>query len=353
MTTDTSLDVALDRLTIDDANNERQIEARHSKTAPRPSEPAKPLKSKSLLMFEHDSRIAAKFLKEDVTERHYVLKDAKIPKAYACDRCSVACTPRKCGKCQRAIYCSTECQRASWPEHKQICKSLVQSISPTDRNFEKAALKLATRMLGDHDFTEQLTSIIVAVLSLHYHPERGRTHQVTFDWDLVPLRTSEEYRQNRPAKERMNGHGKQRFMLQLVRVEAVAFTQHPPSVRKTIEASREGHINQNRARLRSRGEPEDAMDGCHHIPFFFHYNKIDKDPRSPIFFTTMNPGIVALKYAAVLKDMVKLFGLSGKEPDENDHLRYAIRLLNSEIITSQTRRNFRTSISLDEAEDDN
>ncbi|VDB87483.1 unnamed protein product [Peniophora sp. CBMAI 1063] len=352
MTTETSLDVALDRLNIDDATTGRQIEVRDGKPAPGAPGPAKPIKSDTIIMFEHDSQDMAKHLNQEVRERDYVLKDIKMPKTYNCDRCAVICTPRRCGKCQRAVYCSSECQRAAWPKHKGLCKSLAHSISPTERNFEKATLKLATRMLGDHDFTEQIASIIVAVLSLHYHPERGRTHRVTFDWDLVPLRTPEEYRQNLPAKGRVDGHGKQRFMLQLVRAEAEAIAEHSLVGRKLIENRREDYLKQNRARLRSQGAPEDAMDDCHHIPFFFRYSKIDRDPRASIFFTTMNPGIVAFKYAAVLGDMVKLIELSGKEVDENDYIRYAVRLMNSQIVTSQMGRNFRTSISLDEAADE-
>lgn len=28
---------------------------------------------------------------------------------------------KKCGKCQEALYCSPECQRADWPMHKKTC----------------------------------------------------------------------------------------------------------------------------------------------------------------------------------------------------------------------------------------
>jgi hypothetical protein len=31
----------------------------------------------------------------------------------------------KCSRCRTAYYCSSRCQRLSWPQHKPVCKVLV------------------------------------------------------------------------------------------------------------------------------------------------------------------------------------------------------------------------------------
>lgn len=214
----------------------------------------------------------------------------------------------------------------SRPYHKGYCKALASALAPTDRVLEKAVLKLSTRMMSDHEFLEQIASIVVVALSLHYHPERSRTHYVNFYWDIVPLRTAKEYRQDRPAKERVNYRGKQRYMLELVGAKAELIANRPPSERGMLSTRRSHYLEQKRARLRSQGSEEDAMDDCHHVPLYFSYSKFaDRGGEASVLFATMHPGIVACKYAAALGDIIKLMGLSDKEVGEDDYILYAIR----------------------------
>ena len=39
-----------------------------------------------------------------------------------------------CGKCKNILYCSKECQLTAWPNHKKVCKSILQSSNVTAKN---------------------------------------------------------------------------------------------------------------------------------------------------------------------------------------------------------------------------
>lgn len=41
-------------------------------------------------------------------------------------KCTAALGQKRCGRCQCATYCSEECQRKYWPEHKEHCAILVR-----------------------------------------------------------------------------------------------------------------------------------------------------------------------------------------------------------------------------------
>lgn len=44
--------------------------------------------------------------------------------ARGCVNCGVQATKlRQCGACKLVGYCSTECQKADWPSHKEFCKA--------------------------------------------------------------------------------------------------------------------------------------------------------------------------------------------------------------------------------------
>jgi hypothetical protein len=38
-----------------------------------------------------------------------------------CDACDKECSPLACAKCRQAFYCSKECQKAHWKNHKKYC----------------------------------------------------------------------------------------------------------------------------------------------------------------------------------------------------------------------------------------
>ena len=42
--------------------------------------------------------------------------------APACTICHSIVPLKKCGRCQSALYCSSDCQRSDWPSHKSACR---------------------------------------------------------------------------------------------------------------------------------------------------------------------------------------------------------------------------------------
>merc|ERR1712129_291487 len=62
---------------------------------------------------------------------------------HKCIECGKPATT-KCAKCRMTHYCGTECQRASWKEHKQFCETfqmmtqIKESNQLEDEDFESA-----------------------------------------------------------------------------------------------------------------------------------------------------------------------------------------------------------------------
>jgi len=41
----------------------------------------------------------------------------------ACASCNTSNAEYKCSRCRRVFYCSRDCQRRHWPEHKTVCRA--------------------------------------------------------------------------------------------------------------------------------------------------------------------------------------------------------------------------------------
>jgi hypothetical protein len=52
------------------------------------------------------------------------VKEYKWNYGYQCEVCNKFCGPTKCGNCGQVIYCSRECQVASWQSHKLVCRKV-------------------------------------------------------------------------------------------------------------------------------------------------------------------------------------------------------------------------------------
>ena len=61
----------------------------------------------------------------------------------ACSFCQTSAVALKCEQCQRASYCSTECQQLHWKFHSLICNKAKLS-EPTVSSFERTTEKTAT-----------------------------------------------------------------------------------------------------------------------------------------------------------------------------------------------------------------
>ena len=45
-----------------------------------------------------------------------------VPSKWRCQQCQQSAdTIKVCGKCKSARFCSVECQRDNWPEHRKVC----------------------------------------------------------------------------------------------------------------------------------------------------------------------------------------------------------------------------------------
>ena len=58
--------------------------------------------------------------------------------------CSVLDVTKKCSACLQVFYCSAECQRIHWPDHKKLCK-----LAKADRSINRVDYKGDLRKLYD------------------------------------------------------------------------------------------------------------------------------------------------------------------------------------------------------------
>ncbi len=59
----------------------------------------------------------AEMNKEQTDKLHYYLR-------FQCAVCKIHGATKKCGRCKKIRYCSKECQKKHWTEHKKTCKEV-------------------------------------------------------------------------------------------------------------------------------------------------------------------------------------------------------------------------------------
>src|SRR5436190_8189952 len=74
----------------------------------------------------HFSILLTKSLHQDNTGWILIMTEAA-----QCAGCTkTALNLKRCAKCQTTLYCSRECQKADWKQHKRVCSS-----NPASANF--------------------------------------------------------------------------------------------------------------------------------------------------------------------------------------------------------------------------
>ncbi|KAI0361646.1 hypothetical protein OH77DRAFT_1417912 [Trametes cingulata] len=82
---------------------------------------------------------------------------------------------KMCGGCKVMGYCSKECQKADWKEHKPICR---QTSGGNPAPSRIPSIKVAEKILADDDVMCRIDGILIKALDLEHHPERADTHAV-------------------------------------------------------------------------------------------------------------------------------------------------------------------------------
>lgn len=75
-------------------------------------------------------------------------------------QCAVCGNPgtKKCSQCKAVFYCSTECQRKHWPEHKKTCATYTRACQFLNENSNAKTIEYddfeVIKKLGDGNFTQ-------------------------------------------------------------------------------------------------------------------------------------------------------------------------------------------------------
>ena len=68
--------------------------------------------------------------------------------------CEKQDSTKKCAACKIAIYCSVECQKKDWAQHKPICGQSYATYFAENKNLLKFEDFEVIKKLGDGNFTE-------------------------------------------------------------------------------------------------------------------------------------------------------------------------------------------------------
>ncbi|KII91705.1 hypothetical protein PLICRDRAFT_518164 [Plicaturopsis crispa FD-325 SS-3] len=112
-----------------------------------------------------------------------------LKRRFVCSNCSVVVKEiRMCSACKVMGYCTKECQKAAWKEHKPQCKTLRDVENPTSRD---PVVKLAERLSlqDEHEILKWIDGVIMQTLDLQHHPENAKIYTVGLRARVTPLPT--------------------------------------------------------------------------------------------------------------------------------------------------------------------
>lgn len=71
-----------------------------------------------------------------------------------CDACHKPDSVKRCGNCKQVFYCSVECQKKSWPDHKITCGLSYTKYFAECKELLQAEDFEIIKKLGEGNFTE-------------------------------------------------------------------------------------------------------------------------------------------------------------------------------------------------------
>ncbi|KAI0667957.1 hypothetical protein C8Q78DRAFT_307077 [Trametes maxima] len=125
------------------------------------------------------------------SRRHQYIKNTKHMCGYCLGRGTSERKLSSCGRCGARYYCSRECQRADWPNHKPHCRladMVQQSLTELDNSPEGAHVRahmpdqLSLVTLSEHRerwtryYTQTVLLALAHALRLPEDPSRSLTH---------------------------------------------------------------------------------------------------------------------------------------------------------------------------------
>ncbi|KAH9937669.1 uncharacterized protein B0H18DRAFT_971679 [Fomitopsis serialis] len=98
--------------------------------------------------------------------------------SYECSKCRRMLSKesiKMCSGCKTMGYCSKECQRADWKDHKPNCRGAQTGVPAPSRN---PVIKVGERMAQDPDIMCLIDGILIYTLDLINHPENAAEYAV-------------------------------------------------------------------------------------------------------------------------------------------------------------------------------
>lgn len=93
-----------------------------------------------------------------------------------CAQCAIKHAKKRCSACRRVFYCSVECQKAAWPDHKRNCRKPAESAAAARSPLPSSQL-MPERTGGEWDAITEQQAILA--LTAPEHEKLARTGSAT------------------------------------------------------------------------------------------------------------------------------------------------------------------------------